>query len=63
VTGTDDYHGVKVPDPYRWLEDDQSAETAELVKAQNAVTFDYLARIPFREALKKRLTEMVSCSG
>ena len=39
---TDVYFGNKIPDPYRWLEDDRSAETGEWVKAQNKVTFDYL---------------------
>ncbi len=54
TTVTDDYFGTKVADPYRWLEDDRSAETAAWVKAENAVTQDYLAQIPFREAIKKR---------
>jgi prolyl oligopeptidase len=54
----DDYFGTKVPDPYRWLEDDKSDETTQWVQAQNAVTFDYLGKIPFREALHKRLTEI-----
>ena len=58
VDQVDDYFGTKVPDPYRWLEDDRSAETAKWVEAQNAVTFDYLAKIPFRETLRKRLTEI-----
>jgi prolyl oligopeptidase len=47
----DDYHGVKVTDPYRWLEDDRSEETAAWVKAQNEVTFDYLDKIPFRQQI------------
>jgi prolyl oligopeptidase len=54
----DDYFGTQVADPYRWLEDDKSAETGEWVKAQNAVTFDHLGKIPFRETLKKRLTDI-----
>lgn len=54
----DDYHGTKVPDPYRWLEDDTSEETAAWVKAENKVTFAYLESIPFRDALKKRMTEI-----
>ncbi|HET8803075.1 MAG TPA: S9 family peptidase, partial [Aequorivita sp.] len=52
------YFGVDVKDPYRWLEDDRSKETAEWVKAQNEVTFDYLNKIPFREALKNRLSDL-----
>jgi prolyl oligopeptidase len=51
----DTYHGVTVPDPYRWLEDDNSAETAAWVTAQNKVTFGYLEQIPYRAALKSRL--------
>jgi len=54
----DEYHGMKVPDPYRWLEDDNSAETAEWVEAQNKVTFGFLGEVPQREALKKRLTDL-----
>ena len=55
VDHVDTYHGVKVADPYRWLEDDMSAETAAWVEAQNAVTFAYLNAIPFRAALKERI--------
>ena len=54
----DDYFGRAVPDPYRWLEDDNSAETGAWVQAQNAVTFDYLAKIPARDALRARLTTL-----
>lgn len=54
----DRYHGVSVPDPYRWLEDDNSAETTAWVKAQNEVTFRYLAGLPERAAFRKRLTEL-----
>lgn len=54
----DVYHGVTVKDPYRWLEDDNSAATKAWVEAQNQVTFDYLATIPERAAIKARLTEL-----
>ncbi len=54
----DDYFGTKVSDPYRWLEDDNSDETKKWVVAENAVTFGYLGKIPFREALRKRLMEI-----
>ena len=52
------YHGMLVADPYRWLEDDRSAETKEWVTAQNKVTFDYLNQIPYREQWLKRLEEI-----
>ena len=58
VDHADVYHGTRVPDPYRWLEDDTSAETAAWVAAQNKVTFAYLERIPFRAALLKRLNAL-----
>jgi len=54
----DEYHGSRVADPYRWLEDDNSPETLSWVNAQNQVTFDYLARIPYRSRLKQRLQEL-----
>ena len=54
----DTYHGVKVPDPYRWLEDDTSSETAAWVEAQNAVTFAHLESILFRPTLTKRLEQL-----
>lgn len=54
----DNYHGTKVADPYRWLEDDNSAETKSWVEAQNKVTFAYLDTIPEREQIKSRLTEL-----
>jgi prolyl oligopeptidase len=58
VTQVDDYFGTKVADPYRWLEDDKSAETADWVAAENKVTQDYLSKIPYRDQVKKRLTEL-----
>lgn len=58
VDTVDNYFGHKVPDHYRWLEDDQSAETREWVKLQNEVTFKYLSSIPFRDALRDRLTNI-----
>jgi len=54
----DVYFDTKVADPYRWLEDDKSAETASWVKAQNEVTYDYLSKIPFRDALKSRMEKL-----
>ncbi len=54
----DDYFGTKVSDPYRWLEDDRSDETKNWVQAQNNVTNNYIAHIPYRDAIKKRLTEL-----
>ena len=60
VDVTDDYFGTKVADPYRWLENDTSAETAEWVKAENKVTQDYLKRIPFRQDVRRRITELAN---
>ena len=54
----DDYFGTKVADPYRWLEDDNAEDVKAWVEAQNAVTFGYLETIPFRPAIKARLTEI-----
>ena len=54
----DEYFGTKVADPYRWLENDTSAQTAAWVEAENKVTNAYLAKIPFRGKLLKRLTEL-----
>ena len=56
----DDYHGTKVHDPYRWLENDvrESEEVAEWVKAENEVTFDYLKKLPGRDQIEERITEL-----
>ncbi len=58
VEQVDDYHGVKVEDPFRWLEDVDSQDTKEWVKNQNELTFGYLKKIPERESLVKRLGEL-----
>ena len=58
VDQVDDFFGTKVSDPYRWLENDTSEETKDWVKRENAVTNAYMAQIPFRDAIKKRLTEL-----
>jgi prolyl oligopeptidase len=55
IDHADTYHGVKVDDPYRWLEDDNSPETAAWVEAQNNVTFGYLESIPYRTAMAARV--------
>ncbi|MEZ9909747.1 prolyl oligopeptidase family protein [Vibrio sp. 10N.261.51.A3] len=54
---SDDYFGQIIEDPYRWLEDDRSDETAQWVASQNEVTFDYLAQIPYRADLRERLAK------
>jgi prolyl oligopeptidase len=56
----DVYHGARVPDPYRWLEDDASPETRAWIEAQNAVTFAHLEKIPGRARFRERLTELWS---
>jgi prolyl oligopeptidase len=58
VDQIDDYHGVKVADPYRWLEDTDSADTHDWVEAENKLTFSYLDQIPFRAAVRERLTKL-----
>jgi len=55
---TDDYHGVKVADPYRWLEDLDSAETRAWVEAENKLSFGFLEAIPQRTPIKERLTKL-----
>src|SRR5712671_5245958 len=58
VDQVDSYYGTKVTDPYRWLENDTSREVASWVEAENAVTFGYLKKIPYRDKLKERLTKV-----
>ncbi len=58
VDTVDTYFGTEVKDPYRWLEDDQSVETAKWVEAQNEVAFGYLKQIPFRDKIKSRLEKL-----
>ena len=60
VDTVDTYFGTQVPDPYRWLEDDNSPETEAWVAAQNKVTQNYLSKIPFRKDVKKRITELAN---
>src|SRR6185437_3615082 len=58
VDTVNNYFGIAVPDPYRWLEDDRADDTKAWVKAENKVTQQYLSQIPYREAMRKRLTEL-----
>lgn len=58
VEQVDDYHGTKVADPYRWLEDLDTADTKAWVEAQNRLTNAYLAEIPARKKIKERLTKL-----
>lgn len=58
VNQADNYFGTVIADPYRWLEDDNSDETKAWAKDQNKVTDDYLSKIPYRAAVRKRLEEM-----
>ncbi|MCC7245907.1 MAG: S9 family peptidase, partial [Saprospiraceae bacterium] len=60
TTVSDTYFGQKINDPYRWLEDDQSAETKEWVTRQNIVTNGYLSQIPFREQVKSRMEKVIN---
>lgn len=59
VDTVDTYFGTDIPDPYRWLEDDQSEQTAEWVKGQNQVTHNYLNHISFRDKIKDRLESLM----
>src|SRR2546429_8855612 len=54
----EDYHGTRVPDPYRWLEDPDAPETRAWIEAENRVTESYLAQIPQRATLRQRLTQL-----
>ena len=58
VAHQDNYFGTVVNDPYRWLEDDRSAETQDWVKNENVFTQDYLSKIPFREEIRSQLKEI-----
>ena len=58
IPHTDDYHGTRVADPYRWLEDLDSPETRAWIAAQNELTNAYLAPIPQRKKIRARLTEL-----
>ena len=58
VNHLDIIHGVKVPDPYRWLEDIDSPETRAWIEEQNKVTFRYLEAVPERERIRNRMTEL-----
>jgi prolyl oligopeptidase len=56
----DTYFGETITDPYRWLEDDMSTETADWVKTQNSLTFSYLEQVPYRDKLKQRLEKLMN---
>jgi prolyl oligopeptidase len=58
IDHTDNYHGTLIHDPYRWLEDTDSPETQAWIETQNALTFSYLEKIPAREIIRQRLTEL-----
>lgn len=54
----DDFHGTKVSDPYRWMEDTESAEVKDWLKAENKYTTDFLKHVPGRDRIQKRLTQL-----
>jgi prolyl oligopeptidase len=58
IEHVDEYHGTRVPDPYRWLEDERDAQTRRWIEAQNALAQPYLEAIPARERIKQRLTQL-----
>src|SRR6478609_458697 len=55
VDSVDEYFGVKVSDPYRWMENDTAKATSDWVKSENEITFGFLNKIPYRDSIKKRL--------
>lgn len=59
IDQVDNYHGQKIADPYRWLEEDTAKEVEDWMDTQNAVTFDYLEKIPYRNKIRERLTELL----
>lgn len=61
VDVTDDYFGVKVVDPYRWLEDDNSEETKEWVRTQNELTDKFFSQISYRDIIKSKIEDILSC--
>ncbi|MBN2521049.1 MAG: S9 family peptidase [Bacteroidales bacterium] len=60
VNQVDEYFGVEVKDPYRWLEDENSQETKDWINLQNELTFNYLSKIDYRDKIKDRLTEILN---
>jgi prolyl oligopeptidase len=60
VEQVDDYFGTKVPDPYRWLENESAPEVASWVESENQLTFSYLEKIPYRQKIKDRLTQLLN---
>ena len=56
----DTYFGTEIHDPYSWMENDTTAEVAAWVKAENEITFAHLNKIPFRQQLNQRLTELIN---
>jgi prolyl oligopeptidase len=62
VTQADTFYGVRVEDPYRWFENDTTVEVKQWVRDENKVTSDYLAAIPYRDSLRKRLTALFNIS-
>jgi prolyl oligopeptidase len=58
VDQVDDYFGTKVPDPYRWLENENAQDVKDWIQAENKLTFAYLKKIPYREKIRQRITEI-----
>jgi prolyl oligopeptidase len=58
VDQVDDYFGTKVPDPYRWLENENARDVKDWIQAENKLTFAYLEKIPYREKIRQRITEI-----